>query len=78
LVYLLLLACSTYDKKITLPGKQKRSVYASAISGDEEHYPFNPKGEYEVFHVDLDVSEVMVNSTNTKCFGNLQQTPTMR
>ena len=29
---LLLSACSTFDKKITLPGKQKRAVYTSTVS----------------------------------------------
>ena len=36
---LLLSACSTYDKKITLPGKQKRAVYAAASSNGDGGYP---------------------------------------
>ena len=32
---LLLSACSEYDKKITLPGKQKRAVYATSIVDDD-------------------------------------------
>ena len=35
---LLLSACSTYDKKITLPGKNKRAVYAAATEGGESTY----------------------------------------
>jgi hypothetical protein len=32
---LLLSACSTYDKKVTLPGKPKRAVYTAITSEDE-------------------------------------------
>jgi hypothetical protein len=39
---LLLSACSTYDKKITLPGKQKRTVHTATTSEDE------PDGYYNV------------------------------
>jgi hypothetical protein len=69
---LLLSACSTYDKKITLPGKQKRAVYAAATSDDD--YPFDniPDGEYEVFKVDTDISDIMAHTTNTNRFGNPQ------
>ena len=52
---LLLSACSTYDKKITLPGKQKRAVYSSTLD-DKLH------DQYEVYHVDTDISEIMVNT----------------
>jgi hypothetical protein len=31
---LLLSACSTFDKKTVLPGKQKRAVYASELDSD--------------------------------------------
>jgi hypothetical protein len=60
---LLLLACSTYDKKITLPGKQMRAVYSTAISVDDGHIPVDDflDGEYAVFTVDTDVSDIMVN-----------------
>jgi hypothetical protein len=55
---LLLSACSTYDKKIVLPGKQKRAVYSSAISDDGNDYPYydNPNEEHEVFQVDTDIN----------------------
>jgi hypothetical protein len=36
---LLLFACSTYKKKITLPGKQKRAVYLTTMSVGDEHIP---------------------------------------
>jgi hypothetical protein len=73
---LLLSACSTYDKKITLPGKQKRAVYATAITNDDGDYPFddNPDGEYEVFKVDTDISDIMVHASNTNRFGSQQGT----
>jgi hypothetical protein len=45
---LLLSACSTCDKKIVLPGKQKRAVYASAIidSGKPKQSNFLPCEEW--------------------------------
>jgi hypothetical protein len=38
---LLLLACSNYDKKVYLPGKQKRAVYLTEIGNnyDDTDYP---------------------------------------
>jgi hypothetical protein len=69
---LLLLACSTYDKMITLPGKQKRDVYSTKLSVDDGHIPVSDTldGEYEVLTVDTDVSDIMVNATNSNRFGN--------
>jgi hypothetical protein len=73
---LLLSACSTYDKKITLPGKQKRAVYSTAISIDDGHISVDDtlNGEYAVFTVDTDVSDIMVNATNSNRFGNRRAT----
>jgi hypothetical protein len=51
---LMLLACSTYVKKIKLRGKHSCAVYAENTAD----------GEYKVFKVETDVSGVMVNSTN--------------
>ena len=65
---LLLSACSTYDKKTTLPGKQKRAVYASAIVSDDIDDPQD--GEYKVFQVDTDISDIMAYATDTNRFGN--------
>jgi hypothetical protein len=64
---LLLSACSTYDKKITLPGKQKRAVYATETSSDYLTYPFDDAtdGEYEVFQVDTAIDDIMAFTTNT-------------
>ena len=63
---LLLSACSTYDKKITLPGKQKRAVYTTTVETDpDQHYDgYNDEG-YAVYNIDTDISDIMmVNSTN--------------
>jgi len=69
---LLLSACSTYDKKTSLPGKQKRAVYASEYVQDYD-IPFTPEnsdGDYKVFNVDTDISDVLINYSNTNRFGN--------
>jgi hypothetical protein len=68
---LLLSACYTYDKKITLPGKPLRAVYTTTISNNGKHISTDDTldGEYEVFTVDTDVSDIMVNSTNSNHFG---------
>jgi Reverse transcriptase (RNA-dependent DNA polymerase) len=69
---LLLSACSTYDKKLTLPGKHKRAVYAAAMSSDDADYRFDDTGygEYEAFHVDTDITDIMAYATNTNRLGN--------
>ena len=69
---LLLSAFLTYDKKTTLPGKQKRAVYASEIASDGIDYSGSdpPDGEYEVFRVDTDISDIMAYATDTNRFGN--------
>jgi hypothetical protein len=60
---LLLSASSTYDKKNTLPGKQKRAVYTAASSnGDGDGgnpYDDIKDGDYYVFQVDTDISDIM-------------------
>ena len=68
---LLLSACSTYDKKIMLPGKQKRAVYSSILSEDNPNDTYDDVTDHrlEVFHVDTDISDIMVNNTNTKYHG---------
>jgi hypothetical protein len=62
---LLLSACSVYDKKVVLPGKSKRAVYASMIDADDvdvrEHDDGNDNA-YAMYNVDTDVSEIMVNA----------------
>jgi hypothetical protein len=69
---LLLSACSPYDKKITLPGKQKRAVYTATISEDESegYYNVGQDDGYAAYSNDTDVSDIMVNTTNTSRFGN--------
>jgi hypothetical protein len=63
---LLLSACSTFDKKTVLPGKQKRGIYASEFDSD------NYNGSYETYHVDTDVAEIMANATDTNRSGQQQ------
>ena len=65
---MLLSACSTYNKKILLPGKTKRAVYASVtdvdnvdVRGQDEHYEL-----YDMYNVDTDISDIMVNAGEQK------------
>jgi hypothetical protein len=60
-VALRLEACSTFDKKHELPGRQKRAVYAAAIADDDPEYPYDPvdDGAYEAYWVDTDIPETM-------------------
>jgi uncharacterized membrane-anchored protein len=68
---LLLSACSTFDKKITLPGKQKRAVYTTTVETDPDMYQSGNNDEgYAVYNIDTDISDIMmVNSTNTSSDG---------
>ena len=68
-------ACSTYDKKVTLPKKHKRAVYAADTSIDDVDYHFDdvPDGKYDVFQVDTEVADIMAFTTDTKRFGKQQQ-----
>lgn len=61
---LLLSACSTYDKKIALPGKQKRAVYVSEFESDTY------TDTYEAYRVDTDVEDIMAHATDTNRSGN--------
>jgi hypothetical protein len=58
------LTFSTYDKKLNLPGKQKRSVYQTEIDNyndaDYPHDDINDR-EFKAYHVNTDISEIMVN-----------------
>jgi hypothetical protein len=70
---LLLLACSTYDKKLSLPGKQKRAVYQTEIDKhDNTDYPFDDTydGGYKAYRVDTDISEIMANVSDTNRYGS--------
>jgi hypothetical protein len=69
----LLLVCSTYDKKLNFPGKQKRAVYQTEIDNyDDTEYPLDDINDsgYKAYHVDTDIREIMVNNTNSNRFGN--------
>jgi hypothetical protein len=69
---LLLNACSTYDKKRSLPGKQKHSVYSTAFTDSDPAYPYDPDDDipYEAYWVDTDFSDILVNTSATNRFGN--------
>ena len=63
---LLLSACSTYDKKIGTPGKQKRAIYSTLVDNTDGD-PFQSdyqSGEYEVFQVDTDISDILAYNTD--------------
>jgi hypothetical protein len=61
---LLLSACFTYDKKIVLPGKQKRAVYASEL--DLDTYNTN----YKTYCVDTNFVGNMANATDINRTGH--------
>ena len=63
---LLLSACATYDKRIALPGKQKRAGYASEFDSDTYI------GNYEAYRVDTNVADIRANATDTNRSGNRQ------
>jgi hypothetical protein len=71
---LLLSACSTYFKKLTLPGKQRRAVYLSEIRNYHDTYD-EPDGngdvEYHAYRYDNDVSDIMINMSDVSRFINL-------
>ena len=69
---LLLLACSTYDRKLTLPGKQKRTAYASMIPEDNVGLTDGGDifGECEAHQIDTDVSEIMAHVTDSNRSSN--------
>ena len=68
---LLLSACYTFDKKITLPGKQESAVYTTTVETDPDTYQSgNNHSGYAVYNIDTDISDIMiVNSTNTSSDG---------
>jgi hypothetical protein len=70
---LLLSACSPYDKKLRLPGKQKRAVYQTEIDKhDNTDYPFDDTydGGYEAYCADMDILEIMANVGNINRYGS--------
>jgi hypothetical protein len=64
---LLLEACATFDTRCDLPGKQKRAVYTTAISGNNLDEPYDPVDDagYTAYAVDTTISEIMVNVTDS-------------
>jgi hypothetical protein len=71
-IELLLNACSTYDKKSSLPGKQKRAFYSTAFTDSDPDYPYDRDDDipYEAYRVDTDISDIFVNTSATNRFGN--------
>ena len=63
---MLLSACSTYDKKILLPGNTKRAVYASNFDNVDVREHDDRNDAYEMYNVDTDVSDIMVNAGEQK------------
>jgi hypothetical protein len=66
---LLLSACSTYNKTIGTPGKQKRAVYAMDDTDPDPLPEDNLGGEYEVFMVDTDINNIMAYNSNMNRMG---------
>ena len=71
-VDLLLEACSTFDKRQALPGRQKRAVYSSVLSDNDLDYPYDhaDDGQYEAYQVDTDISEIMAYAANSNRISN--------
>jgi hypothetical protein len=69
---LLLNACSTCDKKCSLPGKQKCAVYSTAFYDSDPDYPHDPDDgiPYEAYRFNTDISDILVNASATNRFGN--------
>jgi hypothetical protein len=77
-VALLLEACSTFDKKRELPGRQRRAVYTATTTDRDpgyscdQYYPYEylGNGPYEAYQVDTDISDIMAHASESKRFGN--------
>jgi hypothetical protein len=76
---LLIEACATFDTRRELSGKQKRSVYTTAISGNNLDEPYDPVDDegYTAYSVDTTILEIMVNAEESNQFsgksGNFSQ-----
>jgi hypothetical protein len=71
-VDLLLEACSTFDKRWELPGRQKRALYSSLFSDNDLAYPYDHSydGQYEAYQVDTDISEIMAYASKVNKISN--------
>jgi hypothetical protein len=69
----LLSACSAYDRNHAAPSsKQRRNVYATILDPPAEEPPDDTN--YEIFHVDTDISDILAFSSSTTCsFNNVQK-----
>jgi hypothetical protein len=56
-----------FDTRLELPGKQKRAVYTTAISGNNLDKPYDPVDDkgYTAYSVDTTISEIMVNAADS-------------
>jgi hypothetical protein len=65
---LLLNNCSMYDKKRSLPEKQKRVVYSKAFTDSDPDCPYDPDDDipFEAYRVDTDLSNILVNTSIRK------------
>jgi uncharacterized membrane protein len=55
--------CSAYDKKVTLPGKQKQAVNATSMASDNIEHCFGDKPN-AFLHVDTHISDLVANVTD--------------
>jgi hypothetical protein len=64
---LLLSACSTYDKNYATPNKAgPLNVYTTDITHDVTNEAFYDAHSTEVYHVDTDISDIVVHETDTR------------
>jgi hypothetical protein len=64
---LLLSACSTYDKNYATPNKAgPRNVYTTDITHDVTNEALYDAHSTEVYHVDTDISDIVVYETDTR------------
>jgi hypothetical protein len=69
---LLLSACSAYDRNHAAPSKQRRNVYAAILDPPAEEPP--DETNYDIFHVDTDISDILAfSSSTTRSFNNVQK-----
>jgi hypothetical protein len=70
---LLLSACSAYDRNHAAPSKQRRNVYAAILDPPVEELP-DDNTNYDIFHVDTEISDILAfSSSTTRSFNNVQK-----
>jgi hypothetical protein len=53
-------ACSIYDTKQSLPGKQNHAAYSAAFTDSDLDFLHDPDDDvpYETYRVDMDISDI--------------------